>query len=50
MTKDKGEELDVAKDDDVQVEGLVIGGMTSGTVKIGGREVEIGPDGKPVED
>lgn len=37
------------RDDDVQVEGLVIGGMTGGTVRIGGREVEIGEDGRPVE-
>lgn len=36
--------------DDVQVEGLVLGSFESGTVKIGGKEVEIGPDGKPVED
>lgn len=40
----------MAKNDDVQVEGLELGGFVSGTVKIGGREVEIGPDGKPVED
>lgn len=38
------------RDDSVQVEGLVIGGMTSGTVRIGGKEVEIGKDGKPVEE
>jgi len=35
--------------DDVQVEGLVIGGMTGGTVKVGGRDVEIDRDGKPVD-
>lgn len=39
----------MAEQGDVQVEGLEIGGMTAGTVKIGGREVEIGSDGKPVE-
>jgi len=33
---------------EVQVEGLEIGGMTAGTVRIGGQEVEIGPDGRPV--
>lgn len=38
------------KDERVKVEGLVIGGMTGGTVRIGGREVEIGEDGKPVEE
>lgn len=38
------------RNEDVQVEGLEIGGMTAGTVRIGGREVEIGDDGKPVED
>ncbi|QYN41143.1 hypothetical protein K1T35_48260 (plasmid) [Pseudonocardia sp. DSM 110487] len=35
---------------EVQVEGLVIGGMSGGTVRIGGRDVEIGPDGRPVMD
>jgi hypothetical protein len=35
---------------DVQVEGLVIGGMSGDTVRIGGREVEIGRDGKPIDD
>jgi hypothetical protein len=38
------------KSDDVQVEGLEIVGMVAGTVRIGGREVEIGRDGKPVDD
>lgn len=40
----------MSKNDDVQVEGLELGGYESGTVKIGGKEVEIGPDGKPAED
>lgn len=37
------------RNEDVEVDGLVIGGMTSGTVKIGGKDVEIGRDGKPVD-
>lgn len=38
------------RNQNVQVEGLEIGGMTAGTVRIGGREVEIGEDGRPIEE
>ena len=38
------------QDDNVQLEGVVIGGMTSGTVRTGGKEVESDESGKPVEE
>ena len=34
----------------VRVTGLVIGGVTAGTVRIGGRPVDIGSDGAPAGD